>query len=233
MMLLRLQRQEMLTYVHRPMLCRIVYRRLDANNVICDVCSLSSLISVCEIAGIQQDTHGVKLGAEMEGHFKLEKMLSNGPISSEQQLRKFRDKAQHVYEELGPWAADYFILESIARLKRAVEVEKGMFFEREDTKRASLLKKLSHIPMGRVQTGFTANDCPQISPKLDQLISFLVKEDNAEFSGLIFVRQRATVIVMAELLSKLQRRRIVSSAPRTLDCRTVVVGNRPLASSWT
>ena len=54
--------------------------------------------------------------------------------------------------------------------------------------------------MVAVRTDFTANDCPQILPKLDQLISFLVKEDNAEFSGLIFFRQRATVIVMAELL---------------------------------
>jgi ERCC4-related helicase len=75
-----------------------------------------------------------------------------------------------------------------------------LFFGREDEERACLLKKLSQIPTARVRTDFTANFCPQISPKLDQLISFLVNADNAEFSGLIFVRQRATVIVMADLL---------------------------------
>ncbi len=62
----------------RPILCRIDYRRLDAIEDICDGCSLQGLISVCEITGVQQDLHGLKLGAERESHFKLEKMLSNG-----------------------------------------------------------------------------------------------------------------------------------------------------------
>lgn len=50
-------------------------------------------------------------------HAKLEKMLSNGQTSSEQQLPKFRDKAKRVYEELGPWAADYFFRARLAAVK--------------------------------------------------------------------------------------------------------------------
>jgi Lhr-like helicase len=197
----RLQRQEMLKYVHRPILCRIDYPQHDAHETICDCRSLQSLTSVCQKVDVQLDLYSLKTSAEMKTHCRPGKMLSNGQTSSEQQLQKFMDKAKHIYEELGPWAADYFILESITRLKRTVEVEKGLFFAREDNERAYLLEKLSQIPTKRLRTDFTANDCPPISPKLDQLISFLIKEDHAEFSGLIFVRQRATVIVMAELLS--------------------------------
>jgi hypothetical protein len=75
----------MLEYVHRPIWCRIDYRRLDAIEDICDGCSLQGLISVCEIAGIQHDLHGLKLGAERGSYFKLEKMLLNGQTSSEKQ----------------------------------------------------------------------------------------------------------------------------------------------------
>jgi ERCC4-related helicase len=64
-----------------------------------------------------------------------------------------------------------------------------------------MLRDLSQIPITRLGTEFIADSCPRVSPKLDQLISFLIKEDQAEFSGIVFVRQRATVIVMAELLS--------------------------------
>lgn len=68
----RIQRQEMLKYVHQPILCRIDYRRAGAIEDICDGCSLQGLISVCEIAGTQQDLHGFKLRAERESYFKLD-----------------------------------------------------------------------------------------------------------------------------------------------------------------
>jgi Lhr-like helicase len=197
----RLQRQELLKYVHRPVLCRIDYPRHDEHGLICDCRSLQSLISICQNADIQLDLYCLKINANMKTQCKPGKVLSNGQNSSEQQLQKFMDKGKHIYEELGPWAADYFILESIKRLKRTVESEKGLCFGREDNEKAYLLEELSQIPMMRLRTDFTADDCPPISPKLDQLISFLIKEDHAEFSGLIFVRQRATVIVMAEVLS--------------------------------
>jgi hypothetical protein len=77
------------------------------------------------------------------------------------------DKAKHIYEKLGPWAADYFILKSIIRFKRTVEVKKGLFFARENNERAYLLKKLNQILTKRLRTDFTANNCPLISPKLD------------------------------------------------------------------
>ena len=80
-----------------------------------------------------------------------------------------------MYEELSPWAADCFLLELIARLKRAVEVEKGSFFGRDNKERAYFLKKLSQIPTARVQTNLTASDGPRIFLKPDQLMSSLVK----------------------------------------------------------
>jgi ERCC4-related helicase len=191
----------MLKHVHRPILCRIDYLPHEASELIPDCRPLLGLITICQRADIKQGVNDLKLGAERESRSKLEKLLSNAQGYNGQQLQKFRDKAKHIYEELGPWAADYFIIESITRLKKVVETEKGLFLGREEQEKACIFKDLSQIAITRSGIGFTAADCPQVSPKLDQLISFLIKEDNAEFSGIIFVRQRATVIVMAELLS--------------------------------
>ena len=192
----------MLKYVYRPVLCRIDYCRLDTTENICDGCSLHGLISVCDTTGLQRSVHGREVGTDSESQFKLETTPSSFQGFSEQPLQKFMIKAKHIYEELGPWAADYFILESIARLRKAVEVEHGFSFGRDDTERAMILEKLSPIATARVKARVAATESPKMSHKLDQLISFLVKEDEAEFSGLVFVRQRATVFVMAELLSK-------------------------------
>jgi ERCC4-related helicase len=159
------------------------------------------LVAICRKADVAQASNDLKHGAEMDSRFKLGKPLSDAHGCNVQQLQKFRDKAEHIYEELGPWAAEYFITETIARLKRAVETENGLFLGREEREKASLLRALSQIPITRLGTEFLADSCPRVSPKLDQLISFLIKEDQAEFSGIVFVRQRATVFVMAELLS--------------------------------
>jgi ERCC4-related helicase len=191
----------MLKHVHRPILCRIDYLRHDASELIPDCRPLLGLTTICQRAGIEQGLNDLKLGAERDSCARLETLISTAQSYNGQQLHKFRDKAKHIYEELGPWAADYFITESIKRLKRVVEAEKGLFLGREEREKACILKDLSQIPITGLRIDFTANDCPQVSPKLDQLISFLLKEDHAEFSGIVFVRQRATVLVMAELLS--------------------------------
>lgn len=116
---------------------------------------------------------------------------------STDQLKKFCAKAQHIYEELGQWAADYFIIESIKKIKKTVDVEKGIFAGWKRNENSYLLRLLNKIPIADLTSGET----PRVSPKLDQLISFLTENDEPYFSGLVFVQQRATVSVMSELLS--------------------------------
>lgn len=191
----------MLRYVHRPTLYRLDYRPLDANERIHGGCALESLISVSQKMDIQKDPHVLWLKSEIENTSKLEKVLSTGKTYCREQMKIFCEKARHIYEELGQWAVDYFILESITRLKRAVEIKKKMLFGWEDDEKVYLLQELSQVPLTKLRTDFTISECPQVSPKLECLISFFVVEDQPDFSGLIFVHQRATVNVMSELLS--------------------------------
>lgn len=150
---------------------------------------------------IQKDPYVLKLKAEPQSSWKLEKLLLSGKTYCVEQLNKFYSKARHIYDELGQWAADYFIAESIRKLQKMVDTNEEISFGLENDEKAYLLGILTKVPRTELVSDLRTVDSLQISAKVDSLISFLAKEEHDKFSGLIFVRQRATVSVMTKLLS--------------------------------
>jgi ERCC4-related helicase len=116
-------------------------------------------------------------------------------------LAKFCNKAIHIYEELGPWAADYFILESVTALETLNDLEAGMFAGGRNGERLSLLQILKQGALLKLWENRSLQGPYPISSKVKHLMSFLKNQDCNECSGLLFVRQRATVSVMHVLLS--------------------------------
>jgi ERCC4-related helicase len=143
------------------------------------------------------DLYRSKLQTELGAGRKQGGLRSTGEKFCADQLERFYAKAQHIYEELGQWAADYFIIQSIKKFKNTVDIGKGIFAGWQSSEKASLLRILSKIHIADVTIGET----PRVSPKLDRLISFLTENEQPDFSGLVFVQQRATVSVMSALLS--------------------------------
>lgn len=94
------------------------------------------------------DLHHLNLQPEPEARWKQREVSLTGERFCADQLKKFCAKAQHIYEELGQWAADYFIIESIKRFKNTVDIEKGIFAGWESNEKAYLLRLLAkiHIP---------------------------------------------------------------------------------------
>jgi len=143
------------------------------------------------------DLDNLKLQPEPRSGRKQSEMLLAVEKFCEDQLEKFCAKAQHIYEELGQWAADYFITESIKKYKKTVDIESGIFAGWRSNEKAYLLRILNKVHIAN----FTTGETPQVSSKLDRLISFLTENEQPDFSGLVFVQQRATVSVMSALLS--------------------------------
>ncbi len=189
--------------MHHPTLIRIGYLQYDAASHICNSRLLRDLNSICHQANITTDLYPLKLQSDHATKWKQRELFLTGEKFCADQLKRFRAKAQHVYEQLGPWAADYFIIESIKKFKKTVNVEKGLFVEWQSKEKAYLLEILAKIEMPDFSTG----DTPEVSPKLERLISFLSDNKHPGFSGLVFVQQRATVTVMSELLSTHPRTR--------------------------
>lgn len=111
------------------------------------------------------------------------------------QLKKFRGKAQHIYEELGQWGSDYYIKASIERLKRQMQ------FGNVDDQNGALLQCLQQLEIGGPQTTPIPSNGMQISEKVKGLIGFLAANKDAHLHGIVFVEQRATVAVLHKLLS--------------------------------
>jgi ERCC4-related helicase len=183
--------------VHRPTIIRLNYLQHDANTHICSSSVLQNLSSICYQASIAADLSQLKQQPELAAKWKPKTMLSAGEKFCAGQLKIFSAKAQHIYEELGPWAADYFVNESIKKFRKTVDTEKGIVAGWESREKAYLLRTLDKINV----PDFSSGDTPQVSHKLDRLISFLGENKHSDFSGLVFVQQRATVSVMSALLS--------------------------------
>jgi hypothetical protein len=88
---------------------------------------------------IQQDPYILKLKAEPQSSWKLRKLLLSGKTYCAEQLNKFCSKARHIYDELGQWAADYFIAESIRKLQKTVDINEEISFGLENDEKAYLL----------------------------------------------------------------------------------------------
>jgi ERCC4-related helicase len=119
----------------------------------------------------------------------------------EEHLAKFCNKATHIYDELGSWAADYFIIQSIAALEASNSLESDMFARQENRDRVSLLRILKQGQLVKLLEIRSHEGPYLISSKVKDLITFLNDQDCNECSGLMFVRQRATVSVLCTLLS--------------------------------
>lgn len=149
---------------------------------------------------IENDPYVKRLKASEPHGVALQRVLMTGNTYCSEQLKKFYRRVAHISTELGPWAADYFIWESTQQL-RGGALHTSLTVDMDDEERKYLIDILSKLPAPEFNIQSTNPADFPVSPKFEALISFLLSTDESEFSGLIFVQQRATVAVMARLLS--------------------------------
>ncbi|KAJ6025012.1 hypothetical protein N7540_005809 [Penicillium herquei] len=193
----RTHRTELISHVHRPQLERVQYPAYDIEQQGAGSLLLLRLFSCIRSYDMRHDPYIEMLRQRPETEDKADKAAMSGKTFCLEQLTKFREQCIHIYEELGGWATDYYIEACIAQLERSVGAIAGMTQLACDEK-AHVLKLLSAIV---VDGNLNARQTFHISPKLETLLSFLDKHDNPNFSGLIFVKRRATVSVLSQILS--------------------------------
>ncbi|CEJ61633.1 hypothetical protein PMG11_10161 [Penicillium brasilianum] len=191
----RKHRSELLRHVHRPRLECIPYPPYEIEQGVVGSRLLPSLAKFVKAYDIQEDPYFGMIKERPEKAAEAEKILRTGQTFCSEQLTKFLERAYHMYAELGGWAADYFIQESIDQLRRSIE-SNGSLTTLDLAERVYLLELLLDMPVPEDTT-----DGIHISPKLEILLSFLERMDHAQFSGIIFVRRRAVVSVLTRLLS--------------------------------
>ncbi|KAJ5772613.1 hypothetical protein N7520_003142 [Penicillium odoratum] len=192
-------REELLQHVHPPHLERILYSPSEPQNLGAESNLLLPLLRCIQSYDIRQDPYIQMLRQLPETEAEAEKVTTSSKTYCSEQLTKLREQSCHIYEELGGDAADYFIKACIEQLQESAANEmETTKLAREEKAHILGILQLMHMP-SETTHNFSA---PHISPKLQQLLRFLEKTDDPVFSGIIFVQRRATVSVLAHLLSK-------------------------------
>ncbi|KAH1973043.1 hypothetical protein KXV92_004860 [Aspergillus fumigatus] len=170
----RLERHELMKYVHRPRLILLEYPAPSGGITLGNVKSLELL-------------HQVQSGAMLIGD------LSAQPDDS---LGRFCAKAESVYTILGAWAADYFIVESCRSLVNRTVIESENLWA--DARKLRLGEMLSVIST-RERLHFYEQDA--VSAKVRCLLSFLGEQYHDAFSGIVFVKERVTAYALASVIA--------------------------------
>ncbi|KAL4951346.1 hypothetical protein BDW69DRAFT_170234 [Aspergillus filifer] len=192
-------RHELLQHTNKPELRRIWYTPLVADGAWLFGPTQKALIETCRTLKLEDDPYVKKLRVNPSDGAALQKVLQSGDTYCNDQLKKFVARVVHIHQELGVWAAEYFIWASTEQLRCRIHDTSSMDLDVDERKYLSNI--LSRLPAPDLNTkSNNLADFP-ISPKFEALISFLLSTEKHRFSGLIFVQQRTTVAVLAHLLS--------------------------------
>ena len=187
--------------------------------------ALNSLCAVYVSMEMKDDPYVIKLrnsGCSRK-RAQAERLVISQRTYCQEQMKQLVNKAMHLLDEYGEWAADWFVREAIHKflkqdlflddesddLDEADADEEVMdadeevmdaddiLDEDEQQYLRALMKTVVLPELGPVETLITA--------KVEKLIEILLEEYYAEkshgdFSGLVFVEQRAGVLALAKIL---------------------------------
>jgi ERCC4-related helicase len=117
------------------------------------------------------------------------------------QLRRFSDRAQYIQKELGPWASDYYITESIKQITLAMHGKQNRRLGWQDEQTIYILNSLGQMRASEPTFDIELQMDAMVSEKCAKILSFLGKKASSTFRGIIFVDQRVTAFVLRHLLS--------------------------------
>ncbi|KAI1388879.1 uncharacterized protein F4822DRAFT_437418 [Hypoxylon trugodes] len=115
------------------------------------------------------------------------------------QVRSLWSKSKEISKELGPWAADYFISVAVTQFLQSIEKNDEFFREWRVEEQQYLAKALRNIKLPTVPL-FDDVSHIGISSKVSTLVHQLLNSDDGAI-GIVFVREVATVAVLAHMLS--------------------------------
>jgi len=195
-----LHRQEMLEYVYAPDVIRLVYQPCHWTNHAASG-ALQSLHSVYQSLDIWQDPYVVRLAASSSDSSRrqLDKVLLNRKTYCQDQISTLYHRSIRLYKELGCWAVEQYLFFCIEKFKSHVDNKSSLLQDWDNEEKAYLRELLNRVvATPSTSVGFSGH---QLSEKALRFIHFLTSQDVSDFTGLVFVEERATVSMLSHLLA--------------------------------
>lgn len=164
---------------------------------------LTSLGRLCTDIDIEQDPYVIKLRSRpsTRDSKELRKALTSRKTYCMDQLQKLYSKALKIFTELGTWSLEFYMRACIQRFLTAASSGYMDFGAVDDAEKTYLKNLFARIEIP-ADSGSSLIDGPEVTPKVQRLIDFLVEEQDEKFRGLVFVQTRVEVAVLAQLLSR-------------------------------
>ncbi|KAG6828118.1 hypothetical protein H0H92_009139 [Tricholoma furcatifolium] len=230
----RRYKDELAQYVYRPIFRHVLY---DAPDPIIEPpfsTNTAALTHIVSSLDIQNDpyVHSLKsqlaraLRGSPEYHRidqKLSKVILKEDSFTHRGLRDFQRTAEAILNDLGGWAADWYVWKVIEHAKRAANPYNTIISSWKNAEKAYLLSIIQRIIVTPVSyyPEDIADDC---TDKVRVLIQTLLTEKydaedaNESYSGLVFVERRDTVLALAELLRHHPFTSPFADSPLTFGC---------------
>ncbi|PVH89342.1 P-loop containing nucleoside triphosphate hydrolase protein [Cadophora sp. DSE1049] len=193
-------RAELRLEVKLPVLLQIAYQ---ATTVAAPSKSLASLKKAFVDMKITEDPYFLSLLKDNseKGRAKADKVRMSGKTWCSNEIKSFQGTASKINEDLGPWAADYYIAQVVEKIRKAATGSKkyGNIWDVAGAEKQYLAKVLSGVETTQ-HSSLAFEDLSLVSDKVAKLVELLLEEPNT-FQGIIFVQERAATSVLAHLLS--------------------------------
>ncbi|KAI0087899.1 P-loop containing nucleoside triphosphate hydrolase protein [Irpex rosettiformis] len=213
----RLNRDELSTFVHRPVFKHALYQTITYGDILPSR-NIAALESLLERLDIEDDPYVVSLRSQLAKlqpgeqrnrvDQKLSKTLFKRDTFTHRGLRDLARTATDLCYELGVWAADWYIWKVLQQIKEQQMFHTGIMAAWQAKEKAYLLRLTSLIAVEQVSYE------PEVilassSPKVHTLIQCLMAEERSVrmegdiYSGIVFATRRAAVVALVEILSSL------------------------------
>ena len=203
----KLHRSELLSYVHQPQMIVLTFSIVD--RYLEQPLLLQKLSQLYRDADIMMDPYVIRLRAEGHGadSRQLSKATLNRKTYCQDQLKSLVGMAMILNDELGSWATERYIASCVARF-RGRRFNGPVNFESLESDEWIYLDQLFSSLPSEIPIAIEVPDTSGLSLKVQRLIGCLVDELTLDFSGLLFTQTRASVGLLAD---------IISNHPRTKD----------------
>jgi len=200
-----MHREELLKHVNRPSMISVPYRptsgEMERSGGVSNVSRLQRAFRDLDIdedpwvRHLRAQYHDAKSETTRQ---KLLAAVASRNTNTQNALKTFCRKALAMSDELGPWAAEYYVYEIVRRAIEADETREGWGDKvADDEKRylADLFRSLGgSAPLP------PAPNLSGLSGKARGLLKILAEHEGAPV-GIVFVTERAAVSVLSHLLS--------------------------------
>lgn len=200
----KIHRSELLRFVHKPELLQVPYGSLSKNTT-----SLPLFLALRDAYikyDIWTDPYVVGLLQKQRQGYDCTKQLNKVIVKRNtycsEQLKKLVDKAEAMIEELGSSPTDWYLRQCIFKFDNMIRnLDQHQELVNWSVHEKSHLQKiLRSLPITEADSRRTLS-LDSVSAKFNALVNVLHSEAGPEFTGLVFVEQRAWVTTLCEMLA--------------------------------